>query len=149
MRKANLKTLLVASLALFAFLMVGVGKGQAQGSLSTGGTGIYAYPGKVTFVGSSEAEAILTSHVEALKAYVNSLPQGSPAYNVGYRASVYYRAILQSVQGGKNVGDSIMDGIGMFLTDYFTGASFSEKQGLRQESIGLLSTANVPNPNTN
>lgn len=148
MRKANFKTLLAATLVVFAFLL-GANRVQAQ-SVSTGATGgLYAYPAKVTFVSASEAEDILTVHVDALKAYVNSLPQGSPAYLVGYRASVYYRAILQSVQGGKNVPDAVVDGLGMFLTEYFNGASYSEKLGLRQEAIGMLSTANVPNNNTN
>ncbi len=151
MRKANFKTLLAATLVVLTFLLAGVGSVEAQ-SLSTGvgsGGGLYAYPAKTTFVSSSEADAILSAQVEALRDYVATLPVGSPAYNVAYRASVFYRAILQSVQNGKNVPDSIMDGVSMFLTSYFTGSSFAEKQGLRNEAIGMLSTANVPNPNTN
>ena len=151
MRKANFKTLLAATLVVLTFLLAGVGRVEAQASLSTGaGVGpLYAYPYHVTFVGSSQAESILTVQVQALQDYVATLPQGSPAYNVAYRASVFYRKILQSVRGGKNVPDAIMDGISMFLTNYFIGASFAEKQGLRNEAIGMLSTANVPNPNTN
>lgn len=149
MRKANFKTLLAATLVVLTFLLAGVGSVQAQTSVSTGATGLYSFPSKVTFVSSSEADAILTAQVEALRDYVATLPVGSPAYNVAYRASVFYRAILQSVQAGKNVPDAVMDGVSMFLTDYFTGSSFAEKQGLRNEAIGMLSTANVPNPNTN
>lgn len=150
MRKANFKTLFAATLVVFA-LLAGVQGGQAQTSISSvAGAGDVLYsPPKVTFVSSSQAEAILTAHIEGLKNYILSLPQGSPAYNVAYRASVYYRAILQSVQAGKNVRDAFMDGIAMFFTPYFNGASYSEKLGLRQESLGMLTGPFVPNNSTN
>ena len=150
MRKANFKTLFAALLVVFTFLLAGMGTVQAQNSVSSGPTGgLYGFPAKVTFVGSTQAQSIVTAHLDAIKAYMVTLPVWSPAYNTAYRATVYYRSVLDGLKGGKNVGNSIMDGVGMFLTDYFSAASYAEKLGLRQESIGLLSTANVPSPNTN
>jgi hypothetical protein len=149
MRKANFKTLLVSALVMIAIMLVG-GKVGAQTALSTKAGGpLFEYPAKTSFVSSTEAEQILIAHVEALKAYISGLPQGSPAYNTTYRASVYYRAVLQSVQNGKSVANAIVDGCALFVSEYFNGASYSEKLGLRQESIGMLDGGALPvNPNS-
>lgn len=139
MKKVSFKTLLATAMVMIAMMLAG-GKVSAQATTSAvqGGSLLFEYPAKTLFVSPSEAENILIAHVEALKTYVSGLPQGSPAYEVGYRASVYYRTILLSVQNGKSVPDAIVDGCAMFVSAYFTGAPYSEKLGLRQESIGML-----------
>lgn len=147
MRKTSFKTLLAASLVVLTFLLGGAGRVQAQIS-AVSNDPLYGAI-KATFVSSTEAEDILVVHLDALKAYMSSLPQGSPAYNIGYRASVYYRTILRSIRGGKDVRDAVADGLGMFFSEFFVGASYGEKQGLRQESINLLAGPPTPNPNTN
>ncbi|MBK8490768.1 MAG: hypothetical protein IPL49_07705 [Saprospirales bacterium] len=148
MKKGNFKVALSALLFLCIFLMIGVGKGQAQGLATSTQPELYGAL-KTSFVSSSEAQVLLEAHMVQINNLLQSLPQGSPAYQVAYRASVYYRTVLQSVIGGKNVSNSIMDGIGMFTSTYFAGASYSEKLGLRQESINLLYTPNAPNNSTN
>ncbi|MBK7410624.1 MAG: hypothetical protein IPJ40_22735 [Saprospirales bacterium] len=148
MRKRNLKAAFVVMLVAFTFLFAGVQYGHAQG-LATNTQPALCGPLKTSFVSSSEAQVLLEAHMVQINNLLQSLPQGSPAYQVAYRSSVYYRTVLQSVIGGKNVSNSIMDGIGMFTSTYFAGASYSEKLGLRQESINLLYTPNAPNNSTN
>ena len=63
MRKVNFKTLIATSLIMLALMVVGIGRGQAQNSMGSGGTGIYSFPAKVTFVGATQAENILNAHI--------------------------------------------------------------------------------------
>jgi hypothetical protein len=148
MRKANFKTLLAGLMVAFAFLLAGVQSGYAQSSLSTKATGVYAPLGKYTFVSSTEAEAVLTSQTDALAAFVQTLTPGTPAYNQTQRAIMYYRTILTGVVTGKNVDQAIFDGIRMFSTPPFAGASQTEKMNLRNEAINMLKTTPAPNNNT-
>ena len=148
MRKVNFKTLIATSLIMLALMVVGIGRGQAQNSMGSGGTGIYSFPAKVTFVGATQAENILNAHITILQNYVVTLPVASPAWYTTQRSIMYYRTILAGVIDGKAVNQSVMGGINLFLTDLFATASYTEKLNLRQESIGMLSTVNVPNNNT-
>lgn len=146
MRKVNFLTILSAVLLVFAFLLASAEYGQAQSNISSTASPkeLFGAP-KGNFVSPAEAEAILSSHVTGLKTLLESLTPGSPAYNVAYRASAYYRTIWYSIKDGNPVRSAIMAGTGVFDSVYFDGASYTEKHSLRQESITMLSGPAVPN----
>lgn len=148
MRKVNFQTILSVTLLVFVFLLASSGIGKAQNGVAVSATQeLYGVP-KVTFVDGTQAEALLNTHVMALKAYLETLPQGSPAYLATYRATAFYRTIWYSVKNGDKVEDAFIAGLNMFASVYFQGASYSEKLGLRQEAIEMLSVPTVPKSDT-
>jgi len=136
-------------LLVFVFLLATAEYGQAQSNISTTASPkeLYGAP-KGFFVSPAEAEVILSSHVAGIKTMLENLTPGSPAYQVAYRASAYYRTIWYSVQAGTEVREAIMAGSAVFSSLYFDGASYTEKLNLRQESISMLSGPAIPDPGT-
>jgi len=149
MRKANFLTILSAIMLVFVFLLGSAEYGQAQSNVSSTATPkeLYGAP-KGYFVSASEAEALLSAHVLSLKVYMESLPPGSQAYQVAYRASAFYRTIWYSIKDGNEVPAAIMAGAGVFGSVYFDGASYTEKLNLRQAAISMLSGPASPNSTT-
>lgn len=150
MRKGNFLTILSAGLLVLVFLLASAEYGQAQSNITSAASPkeLFGTP-KGHFVDATEAEAILSAHVLALKAYLETLPQGSPAYLVTYRASAFYRTIWYSIKDGNKVLDALMDGFVVFNSTYFEGASYTEKLNLREEAIDMLSAPYAPNSSLN
>lgn len=134
MRKVNFKTLLVSGFAAFFLLFLGMNQANAQAGL---GESFYDAPAG-NFVGSAEAEVILTDQVTVLKNFLATLIPGSPAYKATVRAGAFYRTILQSVVDGKQVPEAISSGTQIFTTAQYGNAPKAEQMGLKAEAIDML-----------
>jgi hypothetical protein len=135
--------MLIAAITAFGLLFAGVERVQAQdandpfGSVPTG-----------NFVTPAEAELILAGHVSSMKGVLSTLLPGTNSYAVAERAVVYFNIIQVEVTNGKDVPQSILDGL-YFIQNYQTdygpialsnagGASQLDLIGLRNQAINLL-----------
>ena len=135
MKKGNIKAALVVVLVAFTFLLVGVNSGQAQTGLSDD---LYTVPAG-NYVSAANAEILLTDQETVLLSFLQTLTPGSQQYKTTTRALMFYRNIHAAVIEGKQIPESILNGMNLFTTASFGQYTKMEKIGLKQDAIDLLS----------
>ena len=135
MKRGNFKAVLGAVIIAFTFMLAGVQSGQAQTGM---GDGIYTVPSG-NYVSAAEANVLLTDQETMLINYLQTLTPGSQQYKATLRAVMYYRNILQAVMEGKQIPESIVAGLSTFTTTQYGQYSKTEKVGLKQDAIEMLS----------
>lgn len=135
MKKVNFKKVLVALVAVFALMFVGVEKAEAQ-TVTTSG---FTNSGAVTFLGVSEAQDVLMTTMTTLKNDAILLVPGSPASVAISKVVIYYQGIYDELGYGKDVPTAINQGI-YSLNDGngFGQLPSSEYMELRLGAIDLL-----------
>lgn len=135
MKKGNIKAALVAVLVAFTFLLVGVNSGQAQTGLSDD---LYTVPAG-NYVSAANAEILLADQETLLINFLQTLTPGSQQYKTTMRAVMFYKNIRGAVIEGKQIPESILAGMNLFTTASFGQYTKTEKYGLKQDAIDLLS----------
>ncbi|MCB9284935.1 MAG: hypothetical protein H6563_12735 [Lewinellaceae bacterium] len=135
MKKGNIKAALVAVLVAFTFLIVGVNSGQAQTGLSDD---FYTVPAG-NYVSAANAEILLADQETLLINFLQTLTPGSQQYKTTMRAVMFYKNIRGGVIEGKQIPESILAGMNLFTTASFGRYTKTEKYGLKQDAIDLLS----------
>ena len=129
----------ILRIALFGFLFAGLSFFNSQDGLkaqTTTNSDIYSLP-TGNFVDHGTAEARLETRLVILKTQLQNLIEGTLAYQALYAQISFYDTILQSVQEGKPVPQSIVDGLRSAARDEF-GLSKSTLLTYRLEAINLL-----------
>ena len=135
MKKVNFKKVLVALVAVFALMFVGVEKAEAQ-TVTTSG---FTNSGAITFLGSSDAQDVLINTVTDLKNDAALLVPGSPAYKAISKVVYYYEGIRMELVYGKDVPTAINQGItALNDSNGFGELPGSELMDLRHGAIDLL-----------
>lgn len=142
MKKARLKMMFVAVLAVFALLFAGAGTLQAQADMDDP----FALP-TGNFVTPAQAESMLGGQVLNLKNLIVTLTPGTSAYKAAERAIFYYSTIQGEVGSGKDVPYSIVTGLTYVIQSNTGSTSLKETGGpnsvelwgLRNDAISLLS----------
>lgn len=134
MTKANFRPFFVAAIAA-VFLLLAGGRAMAQAGMSDN---LLTLPA-ANYVTYSEATPILTDHCMLIKGVLVTLTPGSPAYKTAERSYSYFNTILNGVVNGKDVPNSIKDGLSIFTTARYGDTPKTQIQSLKQEAITLLS----------
>ena len=137
MKKVNFKKVLMALVAVFALMVFGVEKAEAQ-AINEFSTGLYD-PAPGTFFGSDEAKDVLVNTIASLKNSIANLPQGSPGVTAVRKTVYYYNGIYLGLLDGKSVSTCI--GTGLYELNDCNGygtLSRLELKNLRDGAIDLL-----------
>jgi hypothetical protein len=146
MEKVKFKVVLGA-LSFAFFLFLGMNRVEAQVSSTTVGTGVpNAKPGSPAavanvpqgnFVNADDARVILANEMAALKDQLAVLTPGNPIYTSVELHYMYYGEIDNALQAGVPVPNSIVQGLGIFMSDVYNVNTATLNQ-LRQAAISLL-----------
>ena len=129
----------ILRIALFGFLFAGLSFINSQDGLkaqTTTNQNIYSLP-TGTFVSASVAQARLEVRIVTLKNQLSNLTEGTPQYQTVYAQYSFYNSILASVQAGKTIPQSIVDGLTAVSRDEF-GLAKATLLLYRTEAINLL-----------
>jgi hypothetical protein len=126
-------------IALFGFLLAGMSAFSSVGQLKAQNTvnqDIYSLP-TGTFASSGVAKIRLESKIVELKTQLTGLTQGTSQYQAVWGEYSYYNTILNSVNAGKTVPQSIVDGLQAVSTDEFGLSRYTLLQ-YRTDAVNLL-----------
>jgi len=126
-------------IALFGFLLAGLSAFSSTGQLNaqtTTNQDLYSLP-TGTFVSTPLARQLLDTKIVTLKNQLLGLTEGTAAYQEVWVQYNYYSTILTSVNDGKTVQQSIVDGLRAVSVDAYALPRTTILQ-YRTEAINLL-----------
>ena len=140
MKKVNFKKVLIAFVAVFALMFIGVEKAEAQ-AVNEFSTGLYD-PAPGTFLGTDQAKDVLVNTIANIKTQVTNLGgPTAPGAQQLYRVGLYYSAIYDEVLVGKSVSAAIgsaLKPIAFKTTNSGANLSRNDLKNMRQNAIDLL-----------
>jgi len=126
-------------IALFGFLLAGLSIFSSTGQFNAQTTthqDLYSLP-TGTFVAPPDAKQRLDVKIVNLKTQLLGLTEGTAAYQAVWAQYIYYSTILESVNDGKTVQQSIVDGLRAVSVDAYALPRTTILQ-YRTEAINLL-----------
>ena len=129
----------ILRIALFGFLFAGLSFFNSQDGLkaqTTTNQDIYSQP-TGNFVSGAVAKSRLEVRIVTLKTQLQQFTEGTPSYQAVFAQYFFYKTILESVEAGKTIPQSIVDGLHAASRDDM-GLQKNTVLTYRIEAINLL-----------
>lgn len=129
--------LMVGLFAAVAFLLAGVNEAHAQSDQQAGD--LFVIPA-AAWVTNAQANALLTNHIDAVKAELDDLTPGTPAYQAKLKEGIFFRDVLRDLVANEVVPDAILFALQpLAVSTAAHYATVADKLALKDQAIDMLS----------